>query len=382
MKHPIRSLCLSLAFIGLVLLALNPQFVVKIQSTLGFSPDYTERETPADIQKEVPTPPSLPEKTNPPTEVEPETNNPPRLEDVTSPRPSQPVMPKTAIPDIHNLPRIEPIDQISKNDRWIGETPCGLDIFEVPLSLAGVGPREEGPIFTKTLEAHLGQKITNQSTYIFKSKNGVRLRIVKPVIKYYPVKGRRFENAEKDIFDRKPLDITSPEYSGRDELEDGKKSAIFANISSPSSLSIATYGFGNDFSLITNKVELTSAYLITLPQWTTYQTAPAQDKAKWDDLLCNAAHHELGHLRIRLDIYAETLDGYAALPGGLPNDEIRRLTTAYRKKVDDLIDERQNAFHIYNDGGMRRGMTELPYAELPFPWLKTAQSKTAEQSPE
>jgi hypothetical protein len=57
------------------------------------------------------------------------------------------------------------------------------------------------------------------------------------------------------------------------------------------------------------------------------------------------------------------------------------ITVEYRKDISARVQTRQDAYHVYNDGGVRRGMIELPYAELPFPWLEKPEVKTAEQSP-
>ena len=361
MKHPVRSFVLSLCFLALVLLAFNPHAVVKIQTALGLLPDKTTLDIPAAIQKNNPI---RPRSDNPQI-------NPARL-------------PKTAKPNEDNLPRIEGFNKIAKNDPWIGEAPCRTDIFDVPLTLPRLGPRQDSGLLTESIIANGGQKISNQPTYIFESPNGITLKVVKPVVRYYTVTGPRFKDAKKDIFDRKPLETSDPKSADINKSLDTRKTTTLAHISSPTSLSYMTYGSGENYRLVTDKVELTSAFLVTLPRWANYTTASTTDKAKWDDLLCNASHHELGHLRIRLDILSETLDGYALLPIGQPKAEIIRETIAYRKDVNARVEERQDAYHIYNGGGLRRGMTELPYAELPFPWLETDSPnlKRVEQLPE
>jgi len=191
-----------------------------------------------------------------------------------------------------------------------------LDIFDPPLTLPGVTLYDANAVFTDSLNTQYGQTITNQPAYLFKSPSGV------------------------------------------------------ANIYAPTSLEYIMSGFGTQYDLVLDQLILTTGYLVTLPQWPNYGAASKVDQEKWDDLFCSAAHHELGHLRIRLDILAETLDGFASIPRGKSKADIQRLTEAYRLEISDSVDNRQDAYHIYNGGGIRKGMTELPYAELPFPWLE------------
>ena len=277
---------------------------------------------------------------------------------------------------------------MAKNDKWIGNTPCGVEIFDAPLTLSGLGPRQKGPLLIDPIKTKYGRIIINQPTYHYMSKNGITLKFVQPVIEYYDVSGRRYKDAQDDIFDRKPVETLkrvrskSPTTISKVEKPDGKKRrTTVGHILSPSRLSYTITGSRDRYRLAVNKTTLTSAYYVTLPRWKTYAIASDADKAKWDDFLCKISHHELGHLRIRLDIFAETLDGYAALPPAQSYKEMEQLVIDRRKDIRTRIDDRQDIYHIYNNGGLRRGMTELPYAELPFPWLlpESSEIKTAEQ---
>ena len=301
--------------------------------------------------------------------------------------PREPItLPDTKIPDIQNLPRLEIYKTIAKNDPWIGDTPCGEEIFNAPKSLASLGPRQDGPLLTKPITAGDGKIIVNQPTFIYKSETGVTLKLVQPVVTYYSVSGRRYRDAQTYIFDERPLDSQrrgAADISSEDKPTHGQlRVATIAGILSPSLLSYTISGSRERYRLLVNQTELTAAFHVTLPRWKHYNVASARDKAKWDDLLCNAAHHELGHLRIRLDILAETLAGYADLPPAQSRAEMESLVINYRKDISKRVQDRQDAYHIYNEGGLRRGMTERPYAELPFPWLQDTEPKTAEQSPE
>lgn len=344
MKNPIRRFILSLCFLGLIGLAFNPHIVVKLQEVAGFGGNTLPKDTTISRDKD---------------------DDAPHIE---TDKPS--LLPITAKPDVDNLPRIKGFEKIAKNDDWIGDTPCGTDIFDVPTTLPNLGPQEDGGILETPIRASYGQKISDQPTYLYKSQNGVTLRLVKPAIKYYNVSGENFRAAQTDIFESKPLKRPEDSLSENDPSQDKRKTTILANISSPTTLSYHTYGSGSQYKLLPEKTTMTAAFLVTLPKWETYETASPKDQARWDDLLCNASHHELGHLRIRLDILAETLDGYASLPIGQPKAEIERQIKIYREDIDARIQNRQDIYHIYNDGGLRRGMTELPYAELPLPWLK------------
>ena len=162
----------------------------------------------------------------------------------------------------------------------------------------------------------------------------------------------------------------SPEIYDPREIEGQSRATVVADILSPTSLSYTLSGARDRYRLLVNRTVMTTAYLVTLPSWRNYDAASARDKARWDDFLCNAAHHELGHLRIRLDILAETLDGYASLPPAQSSEEMEEITVEYRTEISERVQARQSAYHIYNGGGTRRGMIELPYAELPFPWLE------------
>jgi len=336
MKH-VRGFLVSLLFAAFAFLAFKPLLIVDIQSKV--SPFFEDASfiAPEIVSRE---PPDLPE---------------------------------TPKPDAENLPRIENFERIAKHDVWVGDSPCGEDIFSAPLSLPGLGPRQDGPFLANPITAGDNQIIVNQPTFLFKTESGVTLKLVQPVISYYDVSGRRFRDARKYIFDRQPLD--SQRLAGeevRPETRRGRlRVATVAGILSPSSLSYTISGSRDRYRLVVNKTELTSAFLVTLPRWKNYGTASASDRSKWDDLLCNAAHHELGHLRIRLDILSETLDGYAGLPPAHSRAEMESLTVEFRKEISGRVQDRQEAYHVYNGGGTRRGMTELPYADLPFPWLET-----------
>lgn len=350
MKH-VGGFLFSLAFAGLVLLAFNPFLVVKIHDNI----DVIQKDAFYTAPNIVPRAPTA--------------------------------LPDTQTPDAENLPRIANFETIARNDRWIGNTPCAADIFNAPHALSGLGPREAGPVLTKAITAGDDNIINNQPTFIYESESGVSLKLVQPVVTYYEVSGRRYRDARDYIFDNRPLEAlrrAGEETSQEDETQRSQPRVVtVAGILSPSSLSYTITGRRDRFRLVVKDTELTAAFLVTLPRWKNYRMASASDRAKWDDLLCNAAHHELGHLRIRLDILAETLDGYADLPPAQSRAEMESLTVGYRKEISDRVQNRQDAYHVYNGGGTRRGMTELPYAELPFPWLEPIETdiKTVEQLP-
>ena len=339
----LREFCGSVAFLSLAFLAFNPHIVVELQSVLHQKTVLPLIETP-----EVPSlkPPSLP---------------------------------ITIDPDLENLPRLDGFEKIAKNDSWVSLAPCSIDIFNPPEALMDLESRENGPLLDTPLTTYGNQTIVNQPTYLFKSKNGVTLKLVKPVIEYYDVSGRNFQEVQNDIFDRRPLEklrqsTGEPPDSQSSQPIKNKTLRVTraADIFSPTSLSYTLTGSRDRYRLVVNKTVMTTAYLVTLPRWKQYEIASDANKQKWDDFFCNVAHHELGHLQIRLDILAETLDGYAALPPAQSFDEMEDLAVEYRKKINRRIQARQDAYHIYNGGGMRRGMTERPYAQLPFPWLRDA----------
>ena len=415
MKNLLSRFFLSLAFIGLVFLALNPRVVLDIQSRLGLTDDKDNLETESrsreeiepdiidaeniepetqspDIVKETPAPVNIPTPrrkppaivgTQPLTDIAeirptPAPSPVPQIPDLgrSVPAPLQTknpfTFPITASPDLNNLPRLADYETIDRGDPWIGPTPCGSDIFDVPTSLTGVGERRDGGNLKSPISTNGGPSISNQPTYLFKSPSGVTLEVVQPVIHYYEALGRDFREAQADIFNRKPLESPDPTRINYPDIElSGNKSKIttLANIRSPTSLSFSVYGHGDQYRLLTDQIVMTAGFLITLPKWTSYDFASPEDQANWDDLFCNAAHHELGHLRIQLDILAQTLDQYASLPKGIPSPELTQLTKQLQTDISEIIDERQDAYHIYNGGGLRSGMIEKPYAELPFPWL-------------
>lgn len=386
-----RRFLFTLAFVGLVLLAFNPQFVVKLQNSLGLISKTENLPDPADVTHEEKMEPDeivRPEIITEPVDIieniEPAEIEPNKIEtpEVTPPpasatvretpnRPSvMPSFPRTTKPDPENLPRIDGFEDIAKNDDWIGDTPCGKDVFAAPLSLPGLEPREDGQLLIEAMTTNNGQKIINERTFLYKSPSGATLRLVEPVVHYYQVSGLNFREAHKDIFDRKPLKSSKVYRTQSTDTTATRKTTTLANIASPTSLSYMLYGSGDQYRITTEDVILTSGYLVTLPRWANYEMASNTDKMKWDDLLCSAAHHELGHLRIRLDILAETLEGYNNFPVGKSKEDLKQLAEAYQLEVNEHIQDRQDAYHIYNGGGIRRGMIELPYAKLPFPWLE------------
>lgn len=297
-------------------------------------------------------------------------------------------LPTTRIPDIKNLPHIPNFEKIARNDPWIGPIPCSEHMFFAPTSLPMLSPRISGPRQTEPIKSTNTQWIKDQPTYLYKSERGVTLKLVKPVVEYYDLNGQRYRDVQNDMFSRRPLErLRETEARSSSDIQEeiektgNGKAVTLADISSPSSLSYRISGLRDRYKLDVKNTVLTSSFLITLPRWTNYDQASERDQRKWDDLLCNAAHHELGHLRIRLDMLAETLDGYADLPPAGSFKEMEEIVIAYRKDINARVEARQDAYHIYNGGGTRRGMTELPYADLPFPWLENPEIKTAEQLP-
>ena len=351
----LRGFCGSVAFLSLGILALNPHTVVEIQNHFDEAPVLPIIDVPV-------APPVKP-----------------------------PSLPVTRDPDPNDLPRLDGFETIAKNDPWIGAGPCSVNIFNSPKTLADLGVRENGPLLDTPLTTHASQSIVNQPTYLFQSKNGITLKLVKPVIEYYDVSGRDFREVQNDIFDRRPLEKLR-QSSGDDQKSQSSQPTKNTNIRvtraadifSPTSLSYTLTGMRNHYRLVVRQTVMTTGYLVTLPRWKEYKIASSSNQQKWDDFFCNVAHHELGHLQIRLHMLAETLDGYAALPPAQSFEEMESLAIDYRKTINSRIQARQDAYHIYNGGGMRRGMTELPYAKLPFPWLRAniTEFKTAEQSPE
>ena len=409
MKNLFGRFILALSFLGLVCLAFNPSWVVEIQKRISQAPkpaiisDTPEtKDEPKDIARtnssdhnldEVLdiTPPATPSDIPSPTLKTPDmktrpenpSNNPapasrPKI-DIISPEPADTrppavtktsTLPKTNMPNSGDLPRLPNYESIEKNDDWIGAAPCGLDIFDPPLTLPGVTLYDANAVFTDSLNTQYGQTITNQPAYLFKSPSGATLQLVKPVVKYYSLSGTSFRETQRNLMDNKPLEMPGDRLSNQNNSGDSRETTTLANIYAPTSLEYIMSGFGTQYDLVLDQLILTTGYLVTLPQWPNYGAASKVDQEKWDDLFCSAAHHELGHLRIRLDILAETLDGFASIPRGKSKADIQRLTEAYRLEISDSVDNRQDAYHIYNGGGIRKGMTELPYAELPFPWLE------------
>lgn len=379
--HPIRSFFLSLGFLGLAGLAFHPHIVIEIENKLGLSPSAEaspSSKEPISERSEKPSP------------------------EAKSPR----ALPSTELPDIENLPQIPNLKMLARNDVWIGATPCSEHMFAAPIKLSNLSPRETGPEQSEPIKSTDTQWIKDQPTYLYRSERGITLKLVKPVVDYYTVYGQTYRDARKDIFTRRPLEsfersnykipagfekdikkrlaekpkTIDPDLYMEKLLE--KRVTTLANISSPSSLSYQISGSRNRFRLNPKQTVLTPSFLITLPSWTKYDQASQSDQEKWDDLLCNAAHHELGHLRIRLDILAETLDSYADLPPAGSFKEMEDIVIAHRKEINARVEARQDVYHIYNGGGTRRGMIERPYAELPFPWLEKGEAKTAERPPE
>lgn len=415
-KHSLRFF-LSVAFLGLVGLAFNPQAVVDIQTALGFNSKetYSKDTTSVDSEFRTELEPDWPEPDSEPITVPnrasedpvpiemPNTAEKEAADDMTAGNDRivtdaiietppitedpdfdtaieiawSPKLPITRSPDLENLPLIDEYEIIKKGDSWIGTMSCGIDIFDAPLTLSGVGPRSNGDKLKTPLKITSGRYISDEPTYTYKAESGPTLRMVQTLIEYYSVSGTNFDEVQKDIFDREPLQSIRDEYDDYSseiiDRESGTPSknrkVILADLFSTGSLSYVASGLPSQYDLIHNDTEVTVAFVITLPRWPGYEFAPASDQAKWDDVLCNAAHHELGHLRIRLDILAETLNGYGTIPTSRSPEDLKQLTRQYRDDITNRINIRQDAYHIYNDGGVRRGMTELPYAELPFPWL-------------
>jgi len=371
MRRHFISLVFSLAFIGLVLLAFNPNFVVGLQQKIFKAPDISSEKAP-----EVKTSPETSQSEGPHTETQkPETESPQKDTPVSRP-PKPAIFPKTANPNPDDLPRLKGYENIPKGDPWIDDAPCGLEILEPPEILPSLSSRRNGEKIRNPDMFEAYDETLNQESYLYSSADGVTLRLVQPIIKYYDVKGRNFRAAQKDIFDRQPLKPSEKNETGpQNPGKQNRRTVVLANIAYPISISYIVTGRKNKSRLLPEDVVISVANIVTLPRWTNYRLASSADKEKWDDLFCNAIHHEFGHLRIHLDLISETLNGYAYLPSDVSTDEITKAVAEYSKEVSAAVEKRQNAYHLYNGGGLRRGMIERPYAALPFPWLKTLPEK-------
>ena len=144
-----RGFFFSSLFMGLLLLALNPFWVVAIQDEWA---EFTQYNPYSPFER----PEFIPRKP------------------VT--------LPETDAPNADDLPRITDTRRIARNDPWIGDAPCGAEIFAAPETLPGVGPRQDGPLLTQSISASDRADIVNQPTFLYESDNGITLKLVQPVV--------------------------------------------------------------------------------------------------------------------------------------------------------------------------------------------------------
>ncbi len=230
---------------------------------------------------------------------------------------------------------------------WQGEDSCG-DLLDEPVAAIPGG-------FPLTTILSNGQ-----AHYRLPLGGTLRLRLWKA--ESVPVQGKDYAEAYKNLVTQKPL---QDDVSGRAGGE-----VVFALVESRYMLDL-DYSHDPELSLFQLKkggytVNMNSK--VKVIEWDGYKTADDASRRKWDKMTCESYHHELGHVLIGAQIFAEAEPLWMDLRGA---DE-----GMISWRTDDLFDrimksvrERQKKYHEEIDVMGRAVADSRPYVKLPFSWL-------------
>lgn len=237
---------------------------------------------------------------------------------------------------------------VAQDVHWLGNEKCDNVLNEPIRSIPGGFP----------LKSVLDN---GQARYQLPDGGILRLRLWEAAS--VPVQGTNFQEAYKNLVEQKPL---QDNVSGR-----GENDVVFALVESRYALDL-DYEHDNDLNLFQLKsggytVNMNSK--VKIVKWAGYETADEESRRKWDKMSCENYHHELGHVLIGAQIFAEAEPMWMDLRGA-GQEVISRKTDTLFETIMNRVRERQKNYHD-EIKTMGPAMSDSrPYTELPFTWLR------------
>lgn len=248
-------------------------------------------------------------------------------------------------------------------EQWNGPYPCRAYSLDIPTTLPRLGRVSSSESFSGT--------VTNKSKIFhhgdeaktFTTKEGLKLVIIGPKVSYYIASANDFQEAKTFIRKAQPLGTTI--------IREDKEVTVLARMRNTWSMTIRSTKNPNTgtYSLDKDRFIFRYSYEIQLPYWTNYYSATSSDQTKWNKYFCRRLNHERGHLLIELDMLDRNMHRFDDLKGSSHAD-LTAKTRALRDEILAKKKNRQTQYHILSDYSTKEGWYELPYEELPFPWLE------------
>lgn len=233
---------------------------------------------------------------------------------------------------------------------WNREEKCDR-LFETPVPVLPGGSFLKKIMGEQEVQAH------------YALSQGGTLRLTITDVGRIPVSGSSYIEAYRDLFDKRPLqDSISRKADNHVVLADVKNR-----------LALSYYPKKNDetgrYQIKADSLTLILTAKVRVTEWTEYSMASIEDQKKWDRLLCQSYHHELGHILVAAQILEEAEADLLNL-----NAESLEALQLEQKNLFDTIGQRnidlQNDYHDALDMMGKSLGRSKPYLELPFAWLK------------
>ncbi len=176
------------------------------------------------------------------------------------------------------------------------------------------------------------------------------------------VKGDTFSQAYRNLIAQRPL---------QDNVEQNVNQVVFASVETGYELDL-DFTHNKDLSLFQikpNGYNIVMNARFSVIDWTGYARADAVSRAKWDKMTCESYHHELGHVLIGAQLFAEAEPDWIAL-SGRDQADVRTRTDALFDYVMRRVRARQQKYHQEIQTMGSTLSDSRPYTELPFTWLR------------
>ena len=238
--------------------------------------------------------------------------------------------------------------QIDEQVYWLGDEPCD-DLLEQTI------PKIPGgfPLKYKNADGF--------AHYSFPGGGSLQLQM--SLAEKVSVQGASFEEAYRNLVAQKPLQ-DSADYRGKGVV-------VFAAVETNYQLDL-DFIQNEDLTWFAIKpggynVVMQSSFNVI--DWTGYNQADAASRAKWDKLTCESYHHELGHVLIGAQLFAEAEPLWVKLKGA-DEKSVQSQTDAIFDLTMQRVRNRQIDYHREIDFFGRDLADSRPYLELPFSWLR------------
>lgn len=229
---------------------------------------------------------------------------------------------------------------------WQGEKSCE-DLLDEPISSI------PGGFPLKTVMAN------GQAHYRLPKGGTLKLRMSESDSVSIP--GENFVQAHRNLVTQKPL---QKDFSGR------SNEVVFALVQSSYQLDL-DFTHDDDLSLFQLRpggYNVVMNSKISVIDWAGYDAADDASRRQWDKMTCESYHHELGHILIGAQLFAEAESLWVDLRGE-DQPRIQSLTDELFDMTMQQVRQRQRRYHEQITTMGEELSYSKPYLELPFTWL-------------